>query len=257
MRAVALDLAPLMTELDFSIETAPAPVRGHEWALRELVRNLLHNAIRQSPPGATLSVSLVTDGRHAALTVGDAGPGIGAAQRERLFQPFSGGAGVPEPHSGSGLGLAICHEIVDSLGGTLSLDNRLVHGPDHRAGRHRPAAAGRQSAGMNALPLVDRLRLDKWLWAARLYKTRALAAGEVDRGRVRVNGQDAKPGRELKAGDRIELRQEALWRALDVLALSTVRGPAPLARTLYEETSKAWKPAARPPRRAAWPPSRR
>lgn len=92
---------------------------------------------------------------------------------------------------------------------------------------------------MNALPLVDRLRLDKWLWAARLYKTRALAAGEVERGRVRVNGQDAKPGRELKAGDRIEWRQDAMWRVLDVRALSTVRGPAPLARTLYVETPES------------------
>ena len=89
---------------------------------------------------------------------------------------------------------------------------------------------------MNALPLIDRLRLDKWLWAARLYKTRALAADEIDRGRVRVNGQGAKPARELKAGDRVEVRDQALWRVLVVQALSCVRGPAPLARTLYEET---------------------
>lgn len=90
---------------------------------------------------------------------------------------------------------------------------------------------------MTSLPLVDRLRLDKWLWAARLYKTRALAAGEVGLGRVRVNGQDAKPARELKAGDRVEVRQDALWRQFDVRALSPVRGPAPLARELYEETA--------------------
>jgi ribosome-associated heat shock protein Hsp15 len=90
---------------------------------------------------------------------------------------------------------------------------------------------------MNALPLVDRLRLDKWLWAARLYKTRGLAADEADRGRVRVNGQSAKPARELKVGDRVEVRDQALWRALVVQALSSVRGPAPLARTLYEETA--------------------
>lgn len=89
---------------------------------------------------------------------------------------------------------------------------------------------------MNTLPLVDRLRLDKWLWAARFYKTRSLAADEVERGRVRVNGQPAKPGRELKAGDEVELRQDALWRAVVVQALSPVRGPAPLAQTLYAET---------------------
>jgi ribosome-associated heat shock protein Hsp15 len=89
------------------------------------------------------------------------------------------------------------------------------------------------------LPLVERLRLDKWLWAARLFKTRALAATEVDRGRVRVAGQPAKPARELKAGDRVEVRQDTVWRTLVVRACSTVRGPAPLAQTLYEETPES------------------
>ncbi len=89
---------------------------------------------------------------------------------------------------------------------------------------------------MNALPLVDRLRLDKWLWAARLFKTRALAAGEVGLGRVKVNGQAAKPARELKAGDRVEIRQDGQWREFVVLALSAVRGPASLAQALLQET---------------------
>jgi len=89
---------------------------------------------------------------------------------------------------------------------------------------------------MTELPLVDRLRLDKWLWAARLFKTRALAADEVDKGRVRVGGQPAKPGRELKPGDRVDVRQDALWREFVVVALSPVRGPAPLAQGLYAET---------------------
>ncbi len=97
---------------------------------------------------------------------------------------------------------------------------------------------------MNALPLVDRLRLDKWLWAARLYKTRSLAADEVDRGRVRVNGQNAKPARELKAGDRVELREQAVWRVLVVQALSAVRGPAPLAQALYAETPESQRARA-------------
>jgi ribosome-associated heat shock protein Hsp15 len=92
---------------------------------------------------------------------------------------------------------------------------------------------------MTELPTVDRLRLDKWLWAARLFKTRALAAGEVDKGRVRVGGQPAKPGRELKAGDPVALRQDGVWREFVVLALSPVRGPAPLARTLYAETPES------------------
>jgi two-component system sensor histidine kinase TctE len=129
-RAVALDLAPLVADrgLDFVVETVPAAVRAHEWALRELVRNLLHNAVKQSPPGATLALRMASDGRHAALTVADQGPGIDAALRERLFQPFSTAAPQADLRGGSGLGLAICREIVDSLGGTLNLDNREDRG---------------------------------------------------------------------------------------------------------------------------------
>jgi len=89
---------------------------------------------------------------------------------------------------------------------------------------------------MTELPLTDRLRLDKWLWAARFYKTRALAADEVDKGRVRVNGQPVKPARELKAGDQVEIRQDQVWRCVEVRALSVIRGPAPLAQGLYAET---------------------
>ncbi len=81
-----------------------------------------------------------------------------------------------------------------------------------------------------------RVRLDKWLWAARFYKTRALAAEEIGRGRVSVNDLDAKPGRELRTGDRVALRQGPVTRHVDVLALSTVRGPAPVAQALYRET---------------------
>jgi two-component system, OmpR family, sensor histidine kinase TctE len=129
-RAVALDLAPLIAErtLDFEVHTVPALVRAHEWALRELVRNLLHNAVKQAPPGTPLALRLVSDGRHAALTIADHGPGIDAALRERLFQPFSASAPRADLRGGSGLGLAICHEIVDSLGGTLVLENRETAG---------------------------------------------------------------------------------------------------------------------------------
>jgi ribosome-associated heat shock protein Hsp15 len=106
---------------------------------------------------------------------------------------------------------------------------------------------------MESLPLVDRLRLDKWLWAARWFKTRALAADEVERGRVHVNGQPAKPARELHAGDRVELRHETPPRTVVVLSLSAIRGPAPLARTLYAETaeSEAARRAAAETRRLA------
>lgn len=87
---------------------------------------------------------------------------------------------------------------------------------------------------MNA-PLTM-LRLDKWLWAARLAKTRALAAEQADLGRIEVNGQVAKPSRDLRPGDRLVLRQGALVREFDVLGLSKVRGPAPVAQQLYRET---------------------
>ena len=81
------------------------------------------------------------------------------------------------------------------------------------------------------------MRLDKWLWAARWFKTRGLAAEAVSAGRVLVGGQAAKPARELRPGDMLELRQPG-WppREIVVRALSAVRRPAPAARALYEET---------------------
>ena len=84
-----------------------------------------------------------------------------------------------------------------------------------------------------------RVRLDKWLWAARFFKTRALAAEEIGRGRVSVNGQLAKASRELKPGDRIVLRQGVVERTVDLLALSTTRGPAPTAQALYAEAPES------------------
>ena len=121
-RAVALDLAPLIAQqqLDFDIDTVRAPVRGHEWALRELTRNLLHNAVKLSRPRGDLTVRLTVAGPQATLCIADSGPGITPELRRRLFQPFSSG----DPRSGSGLGLAICQEIVSTLGGEIRLDNR-------------------------------------------------------------------------------------------------------------------------------------
>jgi ribosome-associated heat shock protein Hsp15 len=86
---------------------------------------------------------------------------------------------------------------------------------------------------------LERLRLDKWLWAARFYKTRGLATEEINKGRVQVNGQPAKPARELKPGDQVELRQGPVARTVQVLGLSVVRGPAPVAQALYAETPES------------------
>ncbi len=82
-----------------------------------------------------------------------------------------------------------------------------------------------------------RTRLDKWLWAARFFKTRALAAGEIGHGRISVNGQVAKASRELKVGDRVAMRQAGLERVVEVQELSNMRGPAPVAQALYAETA--------------------
>lgn len=86
---------------------------------------------------------------------------------------------------------------------------------------------------------LERLRLDKWLWAARFYKTRALACDEIERHRVLVNGQPVKPARELKAGDLVEIRQGPVLRTVQVLGLSAARGPAPVAQQLYAETPES------------------
>lgn len=83
---------------------------------------------------------------------------------------------------------------------------------------------------------MERLRIDKWLWAARFYKTRTLASEEIDKGRVQVNGQAVKPARELKAGDSVMLRNGPISRTVTVLAISDKRGPAPVAALLYQET---------------------
>jgi ribosome-associated heat shock protein Hsp15 len=87
---------------------------------------------------------------------------------------------------------------------------------------------------------TTRVRLDKWLWVARFFKTRSLAAEAVDRGRVDVNGQPAKPARDLRPGDTLALRQDGgVERALVIRAVSLQRGPAAVAQTLYEETAES------------------
>ena len=86
---------------------------------------------------------------------------------------------------------------------------------------------------------MERLRIDKWLWAARFYKTRTLASEEIDKGRVQLNGVAVKPAREVKVGDRVLLRSGALHRTVLVLGVSDQRGPAPQAALLFAETPES------------------
>jgi len=81
----------------------------------------------------------------------------------------------------------------------------------------------------------DRLRIDKWLWAARFFKTRSLAAKAIDGGKVRLNGEGTKPARELKPGDALAIRIGELEWLVEVRALSRQRGPAAQAALLYAE----------------------
>ncbi len=83
------------------------------------------------------------------------------------------------------------------------------------------------------------MRIDKWLWVARFYKTRSLAGDEIGKGRVRVNDQEAKPARDVKPGDTIAMRQGQVMRTVVVLGLSLQRGAAPIAQQLYEETAES------------------
>ena len=90
------------------------------------------------------------------------------------------------------------------------------------------------------------MRLDKWLWAARFYKTRALAAEAVEGGKVHLNGQRSKPGKEVRIGSRIEIHKDGLEWRIEVAVLPTQRRPASEARNFYveEESSRLAREAA-------------
>lgn len=88
------------------------------------------------------------------------------------------------------------------------------------------------------------MRIDKWLWAARFFKTRGLAARACELGRVYANAQPAKPAREVKVGDSLKVKTEGGEFQVDVLGLSEMRGPAPAAQLLYRETDESRKARA-------------
>jgi ribosome-associated heat shock protein Hsp15 len=80
------------------------------------------------------------------------------------------------------------------------------------------------------------VRIDKWLWAARFFKTRALASKACDLGRIRAKGIEAKPARDVRVGDMLQIKNEGGDFEIEVLELSEMRGPAPVAQKLYRET---------------------
>ena len=88
---------------------------------------------------------------------------------------------------------------------------------------------------------MTEVRIDKWLWAARFFKSRALAARCCELGRVESNGQQAKPSRNLRMGDLLRVKTESGDFMIEVLILSEMRGPAPVAQTLYRETEASRK----------------
>ena len=86
---------------------------------------------------------------------------------------------------------------------------------------------------------MDSVRLDKWLWAARFFKTRALAVKACELGRIKLRDQPVKPARDIKAGDVLRIVNDGGTFTVDVLALSDVRGPAVVAQALYRETEES------------------
>lgn len=86
---------------------------------------------------------------------------------------------------------------------------------------------------------MTRVRIDKWLWAARFFKTRALAARACELGRVTCSGQEVKPSREVREGDLLRVKNDSGEFEVEVLQLSDVRGPAAVAQTLYRETEES------------------
>lgn len=86
---------------------------------------------------------------------------------------------------------------------------------------------------------MEKVRIDKWLWAARFFKTRSLAAQEVSLGRIQIDGLPVKPSREVRVGDMLTVAHTSMQRTVVVKGLSEQRGPAPVAQMLYEETAES------------------
>jgi two-component system, OmpR family, sensor histidine kinase TctE len=124
-RDIAVECSPLLSEkhLDFSLDgqtDSEQSVRGTDWLLRELLRNLISNAIHHSPKGGAVGFVIEHEGNERRVHVWDSGKGVDPVQRPRLFQAFATG----NPTSGTGLGLVICRDICSKIGASLTLKNR-------------------------------------------------------------------------------------------------------------------------------------
>ena len=124
-RDLAVECSPLLAEkrLDFALdapENTNVLVRGHDWMVRELFRNLISNAIRHTPADGSLGIDIVVSAQVVMMSVWDTGPGVDKEREARLFEPFSSG----DPNTGSGLGLVICRDICVAIGAGLTLRNR-------------------------------------------------------------------------------------------------------------------------------------
>jgi two-component system sensor histidine kinase TctE len=125
-RETALDLSPLISDknLEFSLDTQPAQVTGHPWMIGELISNLLHNALRYTPPGGRLGLIVGYEEDMVRLCVWDSGPGLPDDKPLASFEPFA----HAHASKGGGLGLTICKEIADSMQATILLANRIEDG---------------------------------------------------------------------------------------------------------------------------------
>ncbi|NLA88773.1 MAG: RNA-binding S4 domain-containing protein [Alcaligenaceae bacterium] len=85
----------------------------------------------------------------------------------------------------------------------------------------------------------EKVRIDKWLWAARFFKTRSIAVQNINKDRIQINGQNVKPAREVKIGDTVLIKMPREYKTVVVKGLSQARGPAPVAQQLYEETPES------------------
>jgi ribosome-associated heat shock protein Hsp15 len=130
----------------------------------------------------------------------------------------------------------------------MTMANKARHAAAHDHSARQPhdndddnASATSQATSQQGARHGASTRLDKWLWAARFYKTRSLATEAVTRGRVQVNDQAVKPSREVRVGDLVSVRQGdmPMARVVRVLGLSEVRGPAPVAQALYVQTPES------------------